>query len=253
MDHLLKLGRIFFAAPFIAFGIEHLIFPTQTVKFVPPWVPGTTIIVYLIGLMLIAAGISIATNFKSQITALLLGIALFVVVVIFHIERLAPNLQDGVERTRTFETLALSGGALALAGILQSEISELKNAVNLSAKVGRFFFAISTLIFGIDHFQYAIFVAAVIPAWIPGHMFFAYFTGAAFIAAAISILIERYATLSMILLGIMFLSWVVVLHAPRVIVRLHNGDEWASAFMALAMSGCAFTLARSMRKETGYS
>jgi hypothetical protein len=40
--------------------------------------------------------------------------------------------------------------------------------------------------------------------------------------------------------------WVVTLHAPRVAAALHNGNEWISLFVALAMSGGAFLVAGSM-------
>ena len=43
------------------------------------------------------------------------------------------------------------------------------------------------IVFGAQHFMYASFIAFLIPAWIPGHLFWAYFTGTAFIAAGLSI------------------------------------------------------------------
>ena len=52
--------------------------------------------------------------------------------------------------------------------------------------------------------------------------------------------------LGAVLLGVMFLLWVVVLHAPRVLGSLHNGDEWSSAFVALAMSGGSFMIAGTL-------
>jgi hypothetical protein len=41
----------------------------------------------------------------------------------------------------------------------------------------------------------------------------------------------------------MFFSWVLILHAPRVWASPHNGNEWTSAFICLAMSGAAFAIA----------
>jgi hypothetical protein len=43
----------------------------------------------------------------------------------------------------------------------------------------------------------------------------------------------------------MFLLWVVVLHAPRVAASPHNGDEWSSLFVALALGGGALILAHA--------
>jgi hypothetical protein len=44
----------------------------------------------------------------------------------------------------------------------------------------------------------------------------------------------------------MFFLWVVVLHAPRVCASLHNGDEWSSLFVALAMAGASFLIAATL-------
>jgi hypothetical protein len=79
----------------------------------------------------------------------------------------------------------------------------------------------------------------------PWHLFWAYFTAFAFIAAAAAIAAKRMTVLASGLLGFMFFLWVVTLHAPRVAAAVHNGDEWNSLFMCLAMSGFAFILAGS--------
>jgi hypothetical protein len=44
----------------------------------------------------------------------------------------------------------------------------------------------------------------------------------------------------------MFFLWVVILHAPRVYASLHNGDEWSSLFVALAMAGASFFIASTL-------
>ena len=81
------------------------------------------------------------------------------------------------------------------------------------------------------------------PAWIPAHLFWAYFVGLAFLAAAISIVTRRYMKLGAGLLGLMFFLWVVVLHGPRMAAAVHNGDEWTSALVALSMCGGSWLIA----------
>lgn len=110
------------------------------------------------------------------------------------------------------------------------------------AKLGRYLFSLPLLIYGLQHFLYAPFIATLIPAWMPARLFLAYFTGLAFIAAGLSITIGIGARLAALLLGLMFLSWTVLLHVPRVATHLNNGDEWTSAFVALALSGASFLL-----------
>jgi uncharacterized membrane protein YphA (DoxX/SURF4 family) len=105
------------------------------------------------------------------------------------------------------------------------------------------------LIFGVQHFMYAAYIATLIPPWMPAHLFLAYFTGAAFIAAAIAIASGIQARLGAGLLGLMFLLWTVLLHAPRVFAHIHNKDELTSLFVALAMSGGSFIVGAVVSKS----
>jgi hypothetical protein len=101
---------------------------------------------------------------------------------------------------------------------------------------------LSLVVFAVQHFMYAGFVAMLIPAWIPGRLFWAYFTGAAFVAAALAMTTKVMARLASLLLGVMFLLWVLILHVPRVAHAMHDGNEVTSLFVALAMSGIGFIL-----------
>src|SRR6266851_4263384 len=57
-----------------------------------------------------------------------------------------------------------------------------------SQTVGRIFVAVSLVVFGVQHFLYGGFVAGLVPAFMPGRLFWAYFVGVAFFAAAAGIL-----------------------------------------------------------------
>ncbi|HEY1204855.1 MAG: hypothetical protein ABSH46_15745 [Bryobacteraceae bacterium] len=221
----------------IAFGAEHLIcaHSREAVMPVIPFVPPYPVLAYLLGLVLIAAGLSIAANLRARLAATLFG-ALFVLCVLaFHVARVAAHPLDIGIRTTFFETLALGGAALALAGV----------------RVGRYLFAVSSVVFGIDHFLILGFIASLVPGWIPGGSFWAWFTGAGFIAAGVAIAANRMARWGAFLLGTMFALWFLALHAPRILGLAkiagapRNPHEWSSAFIALAMCGGAWILAEA--------
>jgi hypothetical protein len=115
-------------------------------------------------------------------------------------------------------------------------------------------FALSLIVFGYQHYLYATFIATLIPAWIPGHLFWVYFTGAGFVVTGLAILVEKFgAQLFSTWLGIMFLLWFVLLHIPRAVTK-NTRDEWNSAFVALAMAGASFIVARVMPgKDSSWS
>ena len=157
METILRQGRLLFAIAITAFGAEHLIWARfgQAVVPVIPWVPGNPSLAYFTGIVLLAAGLSIAADWRSQVTALLLGILFLLCVLLLQTTRVAVNpLHVGV-RTRAFETLAMCGSALTLAGTLPVERGPLQrwsHALDGLIRSGRFLFAASSVVFGIDHF-----------------------------------------------------------------------------------------------------
>jgi putative oxidoreductase len=83
--------------------------------------------------------------------------------------------------------------------------------------IGRYLFALPFLIFGLLHFINAQGMAAIVPGWIPGHIFWIILTGLAMIAAAVSILIQVWDRQATILLGVMLLIFVLTIHLPNTI------------------------------------
>jgi len=253
MDTLLKVGRLCFAISIAFFGFQYLLYGRFMggLPPVPPWTPGGRVLAYLMGVVLLAAGLSIATLWKARLSAIGLAVLFLLCVLFLHSLHASAILYDGVDRTRAFEALALSAMAFVLAGILPLEVGflEPRNILNKVVTFGRMLFAISMIVFGVQHFMYAGFITFLIPSWIPGHLFWAYFTGSAFIAAGLCIATRIFAPLAATLLGIMFLLWVLVLHAPRVVAQPRNGDEWTSAFVALAFAGGSFILAAALSKN----
>ncbi|HEV1994698.1 MAG TPA: hypothetical protein VGR03_10235 [Candidatus Acidoferrum sp.] len=118
-----------------------------------------------------------------------------------------------------------------------------------SKGLGRIFVAISLVVFGVQHFIYGGFVAGLVPAWMPGRLFWAYFVGVAFFAAAAGILYQGMARPAATMLGVMFFLFVALLHIPRIAVHSSDGNEWTSGFVALAMCGGAWILASASPLE----
>jgi hypothetical protein len=74
------------------------------------------------------------------------------------------------------------------------------------------------------------------------------FVGGEFLAAGISLLLNRYVRLGAELLGLMFTLWVLVLHGPRVVAKPQVEAEWTSLFVALSMASVGFLFAGSARR-----
>lgn len=102
-----------------------------------------------------------------------------------------------------------------------------KRTTTMLQTSGRFLLAFPMVIFGIEHFLFANFVAMIVPPWIPWHLFWAYFVGVALIAAGISIAVKQYSQLAATLLGAIILVFVLLIHS-RLLARL-PGDLYAAS------------------------
>lgn len=111
--------------------------------------------------------------------------------------------------------------------------------------LGKYFLAISVLVFGVFHFMNANAMAGMVP--IPGGAVWVYITGAGLIAAAISIFIGKYDKLGTVLLGVMLLIFALSIHLPGAI----DGDQSSTSnfLKDLAMAGGAWMYAHGLAKD----
>lgn len=212
-----------------------------------PWVPISPFFCYSIGVALIVAGVSIAANLHAQLMATLLGY-LFLATVLFRaLPQVFAHLADWTVYGVLCEAMALGASAWTLSQTLPRASARWETVLSKVTVLGPYLFAVCLVVFGGIHFFVARFIASLIPAWIPGSLFWAYLTGTALIASGISIAIRRLDEWAGFSLGVMFLLWVVLLHAPRVAADRHNPDEWSSAFIALGMCGGSWVVASHAR------
>lgn len=115
MDMLSKAGKYLFALPFGIFGIFHFMMGSKMAGTVPSFIPGGTFWVYLVGVALIAACISILIDKKAKLACVLLGVMLLIFVLTIH---LPAAMGDGgmVSTQMLLKDTALAGGAWILSG-----------------------------------------------------------------------------------------------------------------------------------------
>jgi uncharacterized membrane protein YphA (DoxX/SURF4 family) len=115
---------------------------------------------------------------------------------------------------------------------------------------GPLFYAAPLAAFGTEHFTLTKAIASIVPRWIPWHLFWAYFVGACFIAAALSLVTKIQARLSASLLALTFFLFVVLMDAPGWTHNLRDRFGLTLMLRELSFSGGALALAAS-RAEQG--
>jgi uncharacterized membrane protein len=255
MEAIIRTGRAFYGLAMTITGIVQLYYADFRTVLIPPWPEwrlNPTLAAYVVGVIMIAAGITIIGSKWGREVALVTGSLLFSIFVFWHLPYLLfiqphsiSNLGLWAEASKA---LALSGGAYVVAGSyiddqrqLPAIIKPLENLIPF----GRIFFSITMIEFGIDHFLYIDFIKTLVPLWIPGQAFWTYLAGAALVAAGVAIIFRIKTKISAGLLGLVILIWFFVLHIPRAIADpvTGNGNEIVSAGDALAFSGIALLIA----------
>jgi uncharacterized membrane protein YphA (DoxX/SURF4 family) len=112
--------------------------------------------------------------------------------------------------------------------------------------VGPLFYAAPLAAFGTEHFTRTEAIASIVPAWIPWHLFWAYFIGACFIAAAVSLVTGIRTRLSASLLALTFFLFVVLMDVPGWAEDPRDRFALTLALRELSFSGGALALAVSL-------
>src|SRR5579862_7557651 len=162
---------------------------------------------HFIGPLLFACGVALLFKRTMRPAALALGTLLFLYALIFEVPHYARDLRSIASRTGVFEPLSIA----ALAWLLPDP----DHTPRWLARESRYLLALSLIVFGVDHFLDLAPIGTLIPPWIPWHVFWIAFFGAAFIAAGISIAFNFMLRWSAFCFGLMFAIWVVTLHLPR--------------------------------------
>ncbi|MFL5575678.1 MAG: hypothetical protein ACJ79S_06920 [Gemmatimonadaceae bacterium] len=250
MDWSIRIGRYLFAASMALFGVLHLGYASgSTFAVGAPWVLYGPLWGFLTAAVLLGASVRIATSARARLGASVLAGALLLYALCSYAPGLLHNIRAGGSWTGMGEILSLSGAAFVLAGTLGPAADDARPSSAIAP--GRVLYAVPLIIFGVQHFIYAPFVVALIPGWIPSPYFWAYFVGVAFIAASLSLLTGWKAQWAAALLGVQFGLWVLIVHIPRALVVIRQGNEWTGAGVALGMCGGAWLLAGTIRSSAG--
>jgi uncharacterized membrane protein YphA (DoxX/SURF4 family) len=118
------------------------------------------------------------------------------------------------------------------------------------APLGRMFFAIGIVAFGILHLWHGAFVTRVappLPAWIPQSSVWAYVVGVGLVVAGLAIVAGFRLRAVAIVLGVLVLVSALLFHLPLAVATPINGGLWTNFGKALALSGGAFIAAATVQ------
>lgn len=253
-DKLLGIGGTVFSLSIVALGVETLLYPRYAGydkefgapdKVIPviPFLPEIPWLVYAFGAILAACGVALLSKRTVRTAAMVVGSLMFLGGALLDAPKYVANLGNMNVRTEVFEPFALAALAWLLPG---------RDATPaFLERASRYLLALSYIVFGVDHFLALAPIGTLIPNWIPWHVFWIAFFGAGFIAAGFSIGLNILLRWGAACIGLMYAIWVFTLHLPRVLGLYgipgapRSPDEWCSLFIAIALWGGPWALARA--------
>ncbi len=254
---IVSMGHAFFAAVLIVLGIVGLLHRELDPLWnpVPTYFPGRMLFVYLGPSISLAAGVGLLLPAVSAIAARALLATLFAWLLMFRLPHFLYK--------STFEacwSVFPHVVILAAAWVLEVWFAADPDRRHIELISGHYalraaqmLYGLSLIFFGLAHFIDVKDTVSLVPHWLPAHLFWAYFTGGAFIAAGIAILTGFFAlqaaALSVIQIALfLFIVWIPILAKGS--AALFQRSE---TILTAALTGGAWIVADSYWVSQGSS
>ena len=249
---IMALGHLLFAIGLMGLGILSLGSGdfAYTWQPVPGWVIWREGLAYVSGLLLVGTGIGMLVKRTARPSTLIITIYAATWVLLLQAPRVAHAPGNVGTWLGVCENLVLVCGGWILFLSLAGSEHDMGLKFLADPRVPRVLFGASCVVFGLSHFVYVDATAAMVPAWLPDRVGFAYLTGAGHFTAGLAILFAAVPRLAATLEASMISSFVLVLHIPSVFSEPASRLQWTMLFVASALAGAAWVVAGSLRASS---
>ncbi len=242
-------GRPIFAVTLAGLGLVGLLRPDLVSLWaLPDSFPAAGALVALTSLIHVAAGVGLLIPQFAAAAARLLLLPTFLLWMVFL--RLPNLLRMPVFAAcwSVFPLAVMLAAAWALYVALATpwDRAHLRVATGSTGlRIARSLYGLSLVFFGGAHFIDLPDTLVLIPAWLPGHLFWAYFTGCAFIAAGLAALTGICARLAVMLSVLQLALFLVLVWIPIVVAGGRDPFRLGEMILNIALMSAAWVVASS--------
>ena len=240
-----------FAATMIGLGTIALFRP----DFAPVWnpvsttVPARELLLYLGAFISLTCGVCLLVSRVAIIAARLLLATLLLWLILLRL----PNFLHEPVFAACWSVFPLAV-MLAAAWVRYVRLASDWDSIHLSfmsgnngLRIARVLYGLSLIFFGSAHFIDLTDTLSLIPNWLPGHLFWAYFTGCCFVAAGVAVLIGFPARLAAALSALQISLFLFLVWIPIVAAGSKNSFQWSETILNVALAAGDWVVADSYR------
>lgn len=231
----LGLGRVVFAVTLVAVGVAGLL----AGDFVGVWdgVPKDT--PARAGLAVLCAVVSLAAGagLLWQRTALATARALLLYLVLWAL----------LFKGRFVLTQPLTEGTWQSLGENAVLVAGVWVLCAWDVRIARVTYALAMVAFGFSHFVYVDLTTPLVPGWLPWHLGWAYFTGAAYLAAALGVLSGVWARLAAVLSTLQMGGFTLLIWVPMALSGPMTPFRRGEFILSWALTAAGWVVADSYR------
>jgi len=226
-----SIGHAVFAVTLVGLGVQGLIKNDFAVIWqpVPKWVPARELLKYLCALIPIVFGAGLLWRRTARVAARVLTVSLLLWLLLVRVPHvvLTPTI-DVVWAVCKIAIMAAAAWVLSQIGV----------------RFARALYGLALIPLGIAHFVYLRPTAALVPQWLPWHLFWAAMTGVTFIAAGVAILTTVLARHAAVLSTIQMGLFGVLVWIP-IVMKGANAFQWSEFVVTVALTAAGWVVADS--------